>query len=182
MAGKARRSGKKKPGGQAAASSVFGKASTAAKAPFDLRKTMLVHMKPFAALRAADTSASRELSRDVYVRAEGAERFWFVGKSVGSAECDGPSAVLVQKRIILEHAKRLQRELAAARTLQLWTAPANTEVAVAQRKQPLTSLSGLRPSVVIPGVTNIIQIVNFAKERPKTPPNSLNSGSRLCSL
>ena len=53
---------------------------------------------------------------------------------------------MLQKRIILEHAKLLQRELAIAKELQLWTAPRNTEISVAERRQSLTSVDDVRVS------------------------------------
>ena len=78
---------------------------------------------------------------DVYVHAEGKERFWFVGKANARADAtsDYGLAVVVQKRHVLEHAKLLQpRELGVGKpTLELWCAPPNSEVKVAQRQQAL---------------------------------------------
>lgn len=97
-----------------------------------------------------DKDASRALCTDVYVRADGAAKFYFIGKAVGcdAERCDAPSAVLAQKRLILEHARLLRPELEQqhrlGKALQLWTAPANTELIVAQRKQALTPLHRLK--------------------------------------
>jgi len=88
---------------------------------------------------------------DVYVHAEGKERFWFVGKANARADAtsDYGLAVVVQKRHVLEHAKLLQpRELGVGKpTLELWCAPPNSEVKVAQRQQALRRLDGLKPGV-----------------------------------
>jgi hypothetical protein len=84
---------------------------------------------------------------DVYVRAEGAERFWFVGKSAARQDaCDDAAArsAVVQKRLVLEHSKLLQMELRTARALTLWCAPGNSEVAVARKQQGLRPLDGLQ--------------------------------------
>ena len=101
--------------GKAARASAGGFGAAPPKAqPFDLKRAMLRAMEPYAELRAADRSEARELSLDVYVKATGEPRFWFVGKAVGSGggastDCDATNAVLLQKRLVLEHAKRLQR-------------------------------------------------------------------------
>jgi len=92
---------------------------------------------------------SRSVSLDVYVRAEDGAKFFFVGKAVGhESQCDAPSAVLLQKRVVLSHARLLQPELEQlhqlGKPLQLWTAPANSEMSVAQRRQRLTSLQGIK--------------------------------------
>ena len=86
---------------------------------------------------------------DVYVKADGeraSDKFFFVGKAVarmGSTD-DYAVSVLAQKRLVLEHAKLLQRELKAAKKLQLWVAPPNSEVRVAQRQVPLRSLADVK--------------------------------------
>lgn len=136
----------KKAGAQRGAAAGFGGPPKAP--PFDLRKAMLAAMKAYVELRGVDKAKTADVSADCYVKAAGAEKFWFVGKSVGCAggpgECDARSSVLLQKRLVLEHAKKLQRELAEAKQLQLWTAPSGTEVMVAQRKQALDCLDGAR--------------------------------------
>ena len=87
----------------------------------------------------------------MYVRADGGSRFFFAGKAVGAAgRCDAASAVLLQKRAILEHARLLHPELEQmhrlSRPLQLWAAPADSEVSVARKVQALESLEGARLS------------------------------------
>ena len=120
-------------------------------------------MRAYAALRGEKGAADRAV--DVYVKGVGPLvgssgglcRFWYVGKAVGCAGSDGAQAeaqegfdgaasVLAQKRLILEHAKLLQRELKEAAALELWWAPPNTEVAVARRQQQLHGMEGLRLS------------------------------------
>ena len=85
---------------------------------------------------------------DVYVQADGSEKFWFVGKSCarrGACDDEAALSVVVQKRLVLEHAKLLQGELKRAKgKLLAWCAPANTEVAVAQRQQGLRSLVDIK--------------------------------------
>lgn len=128
------------------ASTGFG--GPAKPAPFDLRKKMTAAMNAYVELRGIDKLQTKDISVDVYVKASGADKFWFVGKSVGckngEGACDATSSLLLQKRIVLEHAKKLQRELAESKQLQLWSAPSGTEVMVAQRKQALTCLDGMR--------------------------------------
>jgi len=52
--------------------------------------------------------------------------------------------VAFEKSLLLEHAKLLQRELRVAKKLQLWVAPPNSEVRVAQRQVPLRSLASVK--------------------------------------
>lgn len=82
-----------------------GKAAGTAAAPFDMKATMEKAMRGYITLRPQDTT--KETNRDVYVRAEGSEKFFYVGKSVGSqaASCCAGSAILLNKRVILEHAR-----------------------------------------------------------------------------
>jgi hypothetical protein len=129
---------------------------------FDLQAAMVSAMRAHRDLWVKD--ASRELCADVYVRAEGAPRFYFVGKACGSAGvCDAPRAVLAQKRLILEHARLLRPELEQqhrlGKALQLWTAPANTELIVAQRKQALTPLHGLRLDPALSSAASARQVI-----------------------
>ncbi|EOD04629.1 hypothetical protein EMIHUDRAFT_471283 [Emiliania huxleyi CCMP1516] len=126
-----------------------GKRKPAKPAAFDLKKAMLVAMRAHQDLWRLDPQ--RECSRDVYVRADGGSRFFFAGKAVGAAgRCDAASAVLLQKRAILEHARLLHPELEQmhrlSRPLQLWAAPADSEVSVARKVQALESLEGARLS------------------------------------
>ena len=128
----AKKPGKKSSGG-------FGAAPKAVVPPkFDGKATIERHMKAYNALQKGP-----EFSCDVYVNADGSEKFCFVGKSVldESLACYPTTSAGIQKRIILEHAKLLQREVRMAKTLTLWTAPANSEVSVAQHQQALTQVS-----------------------------------------
>ena len=101
---------------------------------------MTRHMKAYRELH----PANKERSRDVYVRVEGEDRFWYVGKSVASA-CSGEEAVAFQKRVILEHAKVLQPiNIGKSKRLQLWAAPYGTEIQVAEHKQPLSSIDSVK--------------------------------------
>lgn len=90
---------------------------------------------------------------DVYVHAAGKPKFWFVGKVNARAEAfseapDFALAAVVQKRLVLEHAKLLQPlELGRSKALELWCAPPNSEMAVAQKQQALRPLDGLKPGV-----------------------------------
>ena len=108
------------------------------------KETVLEHMRAYHKLAGA-TSHDNQL--DVYVRSSTSEKFWYTGKSLAAdGVCNAASSVVLQKRIILEHAKLLQRELAVAKELQLWTAPRNTEIRVAERRQALTLVDGVRVS------------------------------------
>jgi hypothetical protein len=119
----------------------FGKEAKAKAPPkFDGKGTIERHMRSFMKLRNSDWSNTC----DVYVRADHKEKWWFVGKATGGNLHDPVVSVSIQKRVILEHAKLLQSELRLARTLNLWTAPPNTEVEVAQHKQPLTRASSCK--------------------------------------
>jgi len=127
----AKKAGTKPSGG-------FGAAPKAVVPPkFDGKATIERHMKAYNALRKGP-----EFGCDVYVNADGSEKFWFVGKSVldESLACDPTTSAGIQKRIILEHAKLLQKEVRMAKALTLWTAPSNSEVSVAQHQQALTQV------------------------------------------
>lgn len=124
----------------------FGKRAAKAEktGTFKGKETFTEHMRAFASLSA---STPPENKVDVYVRApqSTSKRFWYVGKVLASVgTCDAASAVILQKRLIFEHAKLLQLELRMAKELQLWTAPINTEVRVAEHRQPLTSVDDVR--------------------------------------
>jgi len=101
---------------------------------FDGKGTIEKHMRSFMKLKLSDWSNTC----DVYARGDKNEKWWFVGKATGGLVCDPTASVAIQKRVILEHSKLLQSELRLAKSLNLWTAPPNTEVEVAQHKQPLT--------------------------------------------
>lgn len=108
------------------------------------KETILEHMRAYARL-AGSTPASNQV--DVYVRSSRSDKFWFVGKSLAAeGVCDAGTSVVLQKRVVLEHAKLLQKELEVAKELQLWTAPRNTEIKVAERRQALSSLADVRVS------------------------------------
>ena len=84
---------------------------------------------------------------DMYVHRPDSSKFWFVGKVAArsGATDDYALAAVVQKRLVLEHAKLLQPlDLGRSKTLEMWCAPANTEVSVAQKQQALRSLQGLK--------------------------------------
>ena len=89
---------------------------------------------------------------DVYVHAVGSDKFWWVGKSCareGAGGVDGPAlAVILQKQLVLEHAKILQPlELGQADELEVWCAPLNGEFTSAQRAEDgIHSLTSLRPN------------------------------------
>jgi hypothetical protein len=114
---------------------------------FDGKKTFETHMRQYQAHLQLGYPPPNQV--DVYVHERGAEKFWFVGKACardGKLE-DGPAlSVVLQKRLVLEHAKLLQpRQLGRAKgKLELWCAPPNSEVAVAQRQQGLRHLDGIR--------------------------------------
>ena len=112
------------------------------------KKTFEMHMRQYHAHLVPGYPPRNQV--DVYVHAEGTDRFWFVGKACakenGKVE-DGPAlAVLMQKRLVLEHAKLLQPRLLgmAKGQLELWCAPPNSEVAVAQKQQGLRRLDGMK--------------------------------------
>ena len=122
----------------------FGNTKPAAKKSFEGKKTFERQMRNYNSIRLAGYPPPNVV--DVYVHAEGAPKFWFVGKATASpaAADDAGVAVVVQKRLVLEHAKLLQpRHLGRASALELWCAPPNTEVSVAQHKQGLRRLDGL---------------------------------------
>lgn len=127
----------------------FGKAAPQKKKSFEGKRTFEKHMVQYEELRVAGYPPPNVV--DVYVHAQGDERFWFVGKACaqdGVVE-DGPAlSVVKQKRLVFEHAKLLQPRLLGKKgaVLELWCAPANTEVSVAQRQIPLRGLDGLKPA------------------------------------
>ena len=112
------------------------------KKPKEAKKIFEAAMNRFNALREPRPFANQV---DVYVKAddEKSNKFWYVGKSVartGSTD-DVALGALAQKRLVFEHAKLLQRELKSAKRLQLWVAPPNSEVRVAQHQVPLRGLT-----------------------------------------
>lgn len=123
----------------------FGATKTTAKRSFEGKKTFERQMRSYTKHR-LDAYPPPNLV-DVYVHGAGKPKFWFVGKSVareGSTD-DYALSVVVQKRLVLEHAKLLQpRELGGASKLELWVAPPNSEISVAQHKQGLRPLDGLK--------------------------------------
>ena len=132
----------------------FGKQPAAAKSgsKFEGKKTFKKHMKLFGKLQ---NPADRSNQVDCYVREDGNEKFWFVGKSVAKAGCcnDAALSMVAQKRMIFEHSQLLVRELQLAKgSLQLWAAPANTEMKVAQKMMGLRRVDQLpRPETLATG-------------------------------
>lgn len=111
---------------------------------FEGQKTFDTHFELFKTLQDPE---DRSNMVDCYVRAEGNEKFWFVGKAVAKAgSCDDAAlAMVAQKRLVLEHAKALVRELAlTTEPLQMWVAPANTEMRVAQKMEGLRRVDQLK--------------------------------------
>ena len=111
---------------------------------FEGQKTFDKHLKLFKSL---EDPEDRSNMCDCYVRAEGNDKFWFVGKAVAKAgSCDDAAlAMVAQKRLVLEHAKALVRELAMTTApLQMWVAPANTEMRVAQKYEGLRRVDQLK--------------------------------------
>ena len=111
---------------------------------FEGQKTFDKHFELFKSLQDPE---DRSNMVDCYVRAEGNDKFWFVGKAVAKAgSCDDAAlAMVAQKRLVLEHAKALVRELQLATVpLQMWVAPPNTEMRVAQKMQGLRRVDVLR--------------------------------------
>ena len=105
-----------------------------------------VHQRQFVELRAPGPGPDHPPLNvaDVFVHAAASDVFWFVGKScsrLGAGGEDGPAlSVVLQKRLILEHAKTLQpSELGRAEQLEVWCAPPNSAVAVGPEMQPLSS-------------------------------------------
>lgn len=103
----------------------------------------------------------KECTNDVYVRSplNDETTFWFVGKV---ATCLGPDcqgtfpptpqeAVLSQKRLILEYAKRELRPQNMAgpyeKSLELWLAPGDSEMDVVQNKITLEKVVGSTSSL-----------------------------------
>ena len=124
-------------------SSGFGAPKKAA-AKSDLKRRFDKHLKLFKSL---EDPEDRSNMCDCYVRAEGNDKFWFVGKAVAKAgSCDDAAlAMVAQKRLVLEHAKALVRELAMTTApLQMWVAPANTEMRVAQKYEGLRRVDQLK--------------------------------------
>uniref|UniRef100_A0A7S0P5T1 Uncharacterized protein n=1 Tax=Calcidiscus leptoporus TaxID=127549 RepID=A0A7S0P5T1_9EUKA len=119
---------------------------------FNLKRSMESAMLAYRSFRppgSALPEEHRHRCADVYVHAVGSSSFYFVGKVAGcAAEVGASEAVVLQKRVILEHAKLLQPVLADAermgRQLQLWLAPPNSEVRVAQKKQGLSCAATVR--------------------------------------
>ena len=111
--------------------------------PFDGKKAFEAQMRSWNRL---DEYPREEIDVvDVYVRSSKGSKFWFVGKAAAKADaCDDAAAcsAVLQKRLVFEHSKLLQLELKTARELQLWCAPGNTEMRVAQKQQGLRPLDG----------------------------------------
>uniref|UniRef100_A0A7S3EYE2 Uncharacterized protein n=1 Tax=Haptolina ericina TaxID=156174 RepID=A0A7S3EYE2_9EUKA len=134
----------RRPPAPTAAMAGFGAPPKPKKPAFNLKTAMEAHMRTHSKLAAA---TPKNQHADVYVRATGSEKFFFVGKALAAeGVCDAHSAVVLQKRIILEHGKLLQRELKAAAELELWTAPRNTELIVAEKRQRLYPMVEVRVS------------------------------------
>ena len=111
---------------------------------FEGQKTFDKHFELFKSLQDPE---DRSNMVDCYVRAEGNDKFWFVGKAVAKAgSCDDAAlAMVAQKRLVLEHAKALVRELAmTTESLQMWVAPPNTEMRVAQKMEGLRRIDQLK--------------------------------------
>ena len=111
---------------------------------FEGQKTFDKHFELFKSLQDPE---DRSNMVDCYVRAEGNDKFWFVGKAVAKAgSCDDAAlAMVAQKRLVLEHSKALVRELAMATApLQMWVAPPNTEMRVAQKMEGLRRIDQLK--------------------------------------
>jgi len=127
------------------AGSGFGAPKPSKKKAFEGKKTFERQMQAFHALRESGYPPPNQV--DVYVHAAGSDKFWFVGKSVARAGVveDFDLSAIVQKRLVLEHAKLLQpRVLGTDKALEIWTAPPNSEMRVAQRQQGLRPLVGLK--------------------------------------
>jgi len=127
----------------------FGAPQPPKEKSFGGRKTFEQHMRQYRQLLVPGYPPPNQV--DVYVHAAGDERFWFVGKVCAreGLEDGAARAAVKQKRLVLEHAKVLQpRHLGRAKgQLELWCAPANSEMRVAQRQQELRRL-GLSQSEV----------------------------------
>ena len=128
----------------------FGKAPSkpaakkAVKSFQSIKKTFEQQMRSWNALH--ETPQELDVC-DVYVRSTTSNKFYFVGKSATRRDaCDDAAArsAVLQKRLVLEHSKLLQLSLKTAKELQLWCAPANTEMRVAQKLQGLRALDGVR--------------------------------------
>uniref|UniRef100_A0A7S2FZ79 Uncharacterized protein n=1 Tax=Octactis speculum TaxID=3111310 RepID=A0A7S2FZ79_9STRA len=107
------------------------------KPVFDGKKTFTRQMRAFDVLykKRPDVEIS-----DIYVRVPSSEVFWFVGKVANEKDISSDQAICTQKRLILEHGKQLQLDLKVSKMLEIWKAPGNTEVAVAQYAQELSSV------------------------------------------
>ena len=122
------------------------KSKKAAVAKFDGKKTFEKQMRSWNALVAEQKETPISMV-DVYVRSAGSEKFWFVGKSAAphdACEDAGACSALVQKRLVLEHSKLLQLSLKTAKDLQMWCAPGNSEMKVAQKLESLRPLDGIK--------------------------------------
>ena len=92
---------------------------------FDGKVTLSLHMAQYDQLRIPGYPPPNVC--DVYVRAADAKTFFYVGKScarAGRGGEDGPAlSVVLQKGLVLEHAKALWPELGQAQQLEVWCAP-----------------------------------------------------------
>ena len=76
------------------------------------------------------------------------ELLWYVGKTAVRPDCAAthPQAVIAQKRLILEYAKRELRPQNLggkyASTLELWLAPGDSEMDAVQNKVDLVKVEG----------------------------------------
>lgn len=83
--------------------------------------------------------AGKELTNDVYARDADTDTFWFVGKIARVSDVPLDKAVARQWPIIEEHSARLRPAELYPKwgSLQLWTAPGDSEMDVAYCKQEL---------------------------------------------
>jgi hypothetical protein len=90
----------------------------------------------------------KEACQDVYVRSplNSATTFWFVGKVAFESGSDGVAACLSQKRLILEYSMQHLRPQNLggkyASALELWLAPPDSEMDVAQNKVAFHKVEG----------------------------------------
>jgi hypothetical protein len=95
-----------------------------------------------------DIRASSEpnMKHDIYARLDGYQEFWFIGKfgyyeSMGMREAYSTIEILMTEYAKSLRPVELAGPAAATSTLQLWYAPGDTEMRVAQNKVKLESFS-----------------------------------------
>jgi len=104
------------------------------------KKMMEKQMKHYNKLRSEGA-----LVNDIYVREKDGERFIFIGKIARKAEIHIDQAIQLQKLLIIDHSKKINRLY--GEKLQVWFTEGDKEIKVASNELGLSRTSTKAPSV-----------------------------------